>query len=337
MTACASNSGSTSSTGVAKKAPAALIVAQGGLGDKSYNDLGYSGFTEAVKKYHLTGKPVESSDPVGQAKTMLTSAGRAGYGAVIDLEYSHSTTLPTVAKAYPKTSWALINATAPGKNVASVLFQEQEGSYLAGALAALQTQNKSDPKVNTQNVIGVIGGAQSAGIDKFIVGYIQGARAVDPSIKVLTSYSNDFANPTLGAQLAKSMYSQGADVVYGVAGGTGIGIIKEAKAENHYAIGVDADQDALAPGHVLTTMIKRTDVAVETLVKDYDNGAWPGGKTINLGLAQNGVGLSEFKYTKSAIGTSVIAKLNTMRANIISGKTKVWNVVAQGYPSWYKK
>lgn len=267
---------------------------------------------------------------------MLTSAGRGGFGAVIDLEYTHSTILPKVAQQFPKTDWALINATASGKNVASILFQEQEGSYLAGELAALQTRHTSDPKINQQNIIGVIGGAQSAGIDKFVVGYIQGAKSVDPNIKVITAYSNDFANPTLGAQLAKSMYQQGADIVYGVAGGTNLGIIKQAKASNHYAIGVDADQDAIAPGYVLTTMIKHTDVAVKNLLGDYAKNEWPGGKTISLGLKDNGVGLSDFKYTKAAIGQTTIAKVDATRQSIIAGKTKVWNVVTQGYPTWFK-
>lgn len=338
LSACSTSSpqsDSSSSPNASKLGRAALVIAQGGLGDQSYNDLAYSGFKKALADNKLEGSPVESSDIVAQGEQVLRRAGDANFGIVVDLEYSNAGVFPKVAADYPKTDWVLVNAEAKGANVASVLFQEQEGSYLAGALAAIQTQNTSDPKINAQNIIGVIGGTQSVGIDKFIVGYIQGAKAVDPSIQVLTAYSNDFADPTKGAQLAKSMFDQGADIVFAVAGGTGTGVIQAAKDANRYAIGVDADQDGIAPGFVLTTMLKKTDVAVETLLTAYAKGTFPGGQTLSLGLKENGVGLSDFKYTKGAIGQATIDKLTTMRQDIIDGKTKVWNVVDQGYPSFY--
>lgn len=335
LSACSTSPSPSGSTSSSKLGRAALVIAQGGLGDQSYNDLAYSGFKKALIQNKLQGSPIESADIVAQGEQILRRAGDANFGVVVDLEFSHAQTLPKVAADYPKTDWVLVNAEAKGKNVASVLFQEQEGSYLAGALAAIQTQKTSDPKINSQKVIGVIGGTQSVGIDKFIVGYIQGAEAVDPSIKVLTAYSNSFADPTKGAQLAKSMFDQGADVIYAVAGGTGTGVIQAAKDANHYAIGVDADQDGLAPGFVLTTMEKKTDVAVETLLADYAKGTFPGGKTLSLGLKENGVGLSDFKYTKGVIGQATIDKLATIKKDIIDGKTKVWNVVDQGYPTFY--
>ncbi|MET4782964.1 BMP family ABC transporter substrate-binding protein [Glaciihabitans sp. UYNi722] len=335
LTACSNSATPSSTTGSSKLGRAALVVAQGGLGDESYNDLAYSGFKKALASNNLKGSPIESADVVAQGEQILRRAGDANFGVVVDLEYSHAEVLPKVATAYPKTKWVLVNAEAKGSNVASVLFQEQEGSYLAGALAAIQTQNTSDPKINAQNTIGVIGGTQSVGIDKFIVGYIQGAKAVDPDVKVLSAYSNDFADPTKGAQLAKSMFDKGADIVYAVAGGTGTGVIQAAKDANHYAIGVDADQDALAPGFVLTTMEKKTDVAVQTLIADYAKGKFPGGTTLSLGLKQDGVGLSDFKYTKDAIGQATIDKLAKMKQDIIDGKIKVWNVVNQGYPTYY--
>jgi basic membrane protein A len=313
----------------------ALVVAQGGLGDESYNDYAYTGYKKGLADNKLEGTPIESDDIVGQGEQVLRRAGDEGLGLVVDLEYSHAEVLPQVAKDYPKTNWVLVNAEAKGDNVASVLFQEQEGSYLAGALAAMQTTNTADPKINADKVIGVIGGAQSAGIDKFLVGYIQGARDVDPDVKVLTAYSNDFADPTKGQQLAQSMFDQGADIVYAVAGGTGAGVIQAAKDANHYAIGVDADQDDVAPGFVLTTMLKRTDVAMETILKDYADGKFPGGQTLNLGLKEDGVGLSDFKNTKDAIGQATIDKVNDLKQQIIDGKVKVWNVVTDGYPDYY--
>jgi len=338
LSACSgtsSDSPSGSAGGDAALGSAALVVAQGGLGDESYNDLAYKGFQQGLTDNGLEGTPIESDDVVGQGEQILRRAGDEGLGVVVDLEYSHAEVLPTVAADYPNTDWVLVNAEAAGDNVASVLFQEQEGSYLAGALAALQTVNTSDPKINADKVIGVIGGTQSTGIDKFLVGFIQGARDTDPSVKVLTAYSNDFADPTKGQQLAQSMFEQGADIVYAVAGGTGAGVIQAAKDAGHYAIGVDANQDGVAPGSVLTSMLKKTDVAVETVLKSYADGSFPGGTTINLGLAEDGVGLSDFQYTKDAIGQATIDKVDALKQKIIDGDIKVWNVVEQGYPDYY--
>jgi basic membrane protein A and related proteins len=132
------------------------------------------------------------------------------------------------------------------------------------------------------------------------------------------------------------MYDGGANVVYQVAGGTGLGVIQAAKETGHYAIGVDTDQDGVAPGAVLTSMIKRTDVAVETIVKDYAEGKFPGGKTVTLGLAEDGVGLSPMKYTHDLIPAATLAKVEDAKKDILSGKIKVWNVVDQGYPDYFK-
>ena len=229
-----------------------------------------------------------------------------------------------------------MNAPVEGANVTSVLFEEQEGSYLAGVLAALMTKQSGNPKLNKDPVIGVIGGTKSTGIDKFLVGYIQGARDTDPDVKVLTAYANDFADPSKGKQIAESMYDRGADIVYAVAGGTGAGVIEAAKERKRYAIGVDTDQDGAAPGFVLTSMVKRTDLAVSQLVQDYADGKLKGGQTRNLGLKEDGVGLSPMQYTKDDVPADVMDKVDAARQKIIDGQLKVWNVITQGYPSYYK-
>lgn len=337
LSACSSTTAGSGSSGGSdvELGSAALVVAQGGLGDESYNDLAYSGFQSGLEKNGIEGTPIESDDVVGQGEQILRRAGDEGLGIVIDLEYSHAEVLPTVASDYPDTDWVLVNAEASGDNVASVLFQEQEGSYLAGALAAMHTTDTSDPKINEDKVIGVIGGTQSTGIDKFLVGYIQGAMDVDPDVKVLTAYSNDFADPTKGQQLAESMFEQGADIVYAVAGGTGAGVIQAAEDAGRYAIGVDSNQDAVAPGSVLTSMLKKTDVAMETILGQYADGDFPGGETVNLGLAEDGVGLSDFEFTKDAIGQDTIDAVDDLKQQIIDGDITVWNVVTDGYPDFY--
>jgi basic membrane protein A and related proteins len=321
---------------IAAEKPVALIIAQGGLGDQSYNDLAYSGFKKALAENKLEGKAVESKDVVAQAADILRRASDAGFGLMVDLEYSHGDALATVAKDYADADYVILNQVKPGANVASVLFQEQEGSYLAGALATLVAKDTSITGMSGKPVIGVIGGTKSVGIDKFIVGYIEGARAIDPNVEVKVAYSNNFGDPAIGLQMAKAMFDGGANVVYQVAGGTGLGVIQAAKEAGKFAIGVDTDQDGVAPGAVLTSMIKRTDVAVETVIKDYAEKKFPGGKTVVLGLAQDGVGLSPMKYTKDKIPAATLAKVDELKKKILSGDIKVWNAVDQGYPDFFK-
>ncbi|MCR5856725.1 BMP family protein [Mesorhizobium sp. J428] len=316
--------------------PAALIISQSGLGDQSYNDLAYEGFKRGLEATKLEGRPIESKEVVAQAVDILRRASDANFGLVVDLEYAHGDALTEVAKDYPDTKYVILNQVREGANVASVLFQEQEGSYLAGTLAALVTTDTSIKGINAEPVIGVIGGTKSAGIDKFIAGYMEGAKAANPDVKVLVAYSNNFADPAIGLQMTKAMFEQGADIVYQIAGGTGMGVIQAAKEAGHYAIGVDTDQDGLAPGSVLTSMIKRTDVAVEAMLKDYAADTFPAGKTAAFGLKEGGVGLSEMKHTKELIPAPILEKVETAKQDILSGKVQVWNVVTQGYPDWLK-
>jgi basic membrane protein A len=320
----------------AAEKPAALIIAQGGLGDQSYNDLANAGFKRGLEAAGLKGRTVESKDVVAQANDILRRASDAEFGLIVDLEYSHGTPMLEVAKDYPNTLYGILNQVRKAPNIVSVLFQEQEGSYLAGLLAASVTTDTSIKGINPEPIIGVIGGTKSAGIDKFIAGYIAGAKAANPNTQVLVAYSNNFADPALGQQMAKAMFESGADIVYHVAGGTGMGVIQAAKAAGRYAIGVDADQDGIAPGSVLTSMIKRTDVAVENVVKAYGRGEKIGGTTMAFGLKENGVGLSEMKYTKTLIPAAILAKVEAAKADIIEGRIKVWNVVEQGYPDYLK-
>lgn len=316
--------------------PAALIISQSGLGDQSYNDLAYEGFKRGLEATKLEGRPIESKEVVAQAVDILRRASDANFGLVVDLEYAHGDALTEVAKDYPDTKYVILNQVREGANVASVLFQEQEGSYLAGTLAALVTTDTSIKGINAEPVIGVIGGTKSAGIDKFIAGYMEGAKAANPDVKVLVAYSNNFADPAIGLQMTKAMFEQGADIVYQIAGGTGMGVIQAAKEAGHYAIGVDTDQDGLAPGSVLTSMIKRTDVAVEAMLKDYAADTFPANKTVAFGLKEDGVGLSEMKHTKELIPAAILEKVEAAKQDILSGKVQVWNVVTQGYPDWLK-
>src|SRR5260370_9550782 len=183
-------------TAAAAEKPVALIIAQGGLGDQSYNDLAYSGFKKALAEDKLEGKAVESKDVVAQAADILRRAYDAGCGLIVDLEYSHGDALQAVAKDYSGTDYVILNQVRPGANVASVLFQEQEGSYLAGALATMVATDTSIKGMTGKPVIGVIGGAKAVGIRKIIFGTIPGARGSKPQSEVKKSHSTNFRRPS---------------------------------------------------------------------------------------------------------------------------------------------
>lgn len=313
--------------GADKQYKVALLIAQGGLGDQSYNDLAYSGLTRAAADFrNVQVKAIESSDPVALGESMLRNVAKAGFDLVISLEFTHADPLARVAPDYPSTLFAIFNIVVDSPNVASVMFEEQEGSFLAGALAAMVTKDTSIPNVNDKKVLGVVGGTKSVGIDKFIVGFEEGAHYIDPSVQVLRSYANTFGDPAKGKELALALYERGADIVYQVAGGTGAGVIQAAKEKGFYAIGVDSDQDGLAPGYVLTSMVKRADVAVYDLIQQLVEGTLKGGQTLRYGLKVDGVGLSEMKFTRHVVPAQYLKTVQTLKDKIIKGEIKVTDI-----------
>ncbi len=314
----------------------ALIISDAGLGDKGFNDLGYSGLKRAMKQFPgVQGKPIQDPQIDTQCTQVLTAAAQAGNALIINLNYGCGTVLGQVAKEYPQVHFVMVDNVTPGANVTSEMFDVQDSSFLVGALAAMVNEDPSIPGINGKNTIGAIGGVKSPGIDQFLAGYQQGAQYINKHERVLVAYANNFADPSIGFQLTSSMFDQGATVVYQVAGVTGLGGIKAAQQRGLYAIGVDSDQDYLAPGHVLTSSIKRTDTAVYTAVKLYAQGKLPGNKTLEFGLANGGVAISPMTYTRSLIPAADLQRLTTLERDIESGKIHVWNVPTQGYPTWF--
>jgi basic membrane protein A len=303
----------------------ALIIAQGGLGDRSYNDSAFAGLTKAAQDFGVEVKPIESPDPVGQAEQLLRSTADAGFDLVITLEFSHMDPLARIAPDYPNTLFSIVNTVVDKPNVVSIMFDEHTGSYLAGALAMLTATDKNlvaDPKP----ILGVIGGVKSSGIDVFLYGYLQGACEINKDGKVLMAYSNGFGDPAKGKEMALAMFEQGARVVFQVAGGTGAGVIEAAKQKKLFAIGVDSDQDYLAPGSVLTSMLKRVDIAVYETIGKLVKGDLKGGTVLQYGLPVNGVGLSDMIYTRHLIPKDYMTKIQTFRQEIIDGKRDVIDI-----------
>jgi basic membrane protein A len=314
----------------------ALIISDAGLGDKGFNDLGYAGLKKAEAQFPgVTGKAVQNPQIDTQCNQVLTSAAQAGFGLIINLNYGCQSALEKIAKQYPKVHLVMVDNIAKGANVTSEQFDVQDSSFLAGAAAAMLNQNGNAPSAKGKAAVGAIGGIKSPGIDQFLVGYQQGAQYIDKAMKVQVAYANSFSDPSTGASLTKSMFSQGASTVYQVAGVTGLGGIKAAAQQNLFAIGVDSNQDYLAKGHVLTSSIKHTDTAVYTAVKLYAEGKLKGNSTLYFGLANGGVAITPMQYTRQLLTSADLARLKAITKQIENGKIRVWNVPTQGYPTWF--
>jgi basic membrane protein A len=225
--------------------------------------------------------------------------------------------LAKVAERFPDSKFAIIDAVVDKPNVASLVFKEHEGSFLAGVVAGLMTKT---------NNVGFVGGMDIPLIHRFEVGYVEGVKYANPNAEVQISYTgadpSAFNNPGRGKELTLAQINAGADIVYHAAGGTGQGVIEACKEKGKYAIGVDSDQKWIAPDTVITSMLKRVDVAVYETVKAVVEDRFKGGVTV-FGVAENGVGVGEYvpEEVKGAVAEA--------REKIISGEIKVTDYMAQ--------
>ena len=314
LTACGSKKEAAEApkTTEAKPLKVGIVLSIGGLGDESFNDSAFRGLEMAQKDLGIEFKYVEPASP-SEDEGYLREYAEAGYDLVIATGFLMKDATEKVAKDFPDVKFALIDEVSALPNVASLLFAEDQGSFLVGALAAMMSK--------TGNV-GFVGGMEIPLIQKFQKGYEMGAKYVNPSIKVgslYTSGSNPFNDPVRGKENALSLIKQGADVVYHAAGGTGVGVIEAAKESKVFAIGVDSNQDGLAQGTVLTSMVKNVDIAVYNTIKAVKEGTFKAGEQ-RLGVAEGGVGTTDFEFTKDIIGAENIAKLEQIRKDIIDGK-----------------
>lgn len=297
---------------IAKPLKVGIVLSTGGLGDKSFNDSAYRGLEKAEKELGIKFKYVEPASPT-EDEEFLRQYADAGYDLVIGTGFQMTESLKAVAKDYPDTKFLMIDDNVNLPNVRSLIFKEQEGSFIVGALAAMMSKT---------NVIGFVGGMENPLIKKFERGYTEGAKYINPNIKVLVVYTtgpNPFNDPVRGKENAISEINQGADVVYHAAGGTGMGVIDGAKEKKVYAIGVDSNQDGVAQGVVLTSMIKNVDVAVFDTIKNLKEGKFETGKAL-YGIKEDGVGVTDFEYTKDIIGKEKLDKLDDIRKKVKSGE-----------------
>lgn len=304
------------------------VVYSGNLGDRSYNDSCNEGAKRANQDFGVEVKNLEGTS-AEEWKANLLSACEDGYDLVICSSSNFEEYLSEYAPLYPKTKFAIIDTTVEGENIVSVSFAQNQGSFLAGAAAAMFTKKTDIENVNEDNIIGWVGGMDIPVLHDFYIGYEQGAKYIDPDIKVLQSFAGTWNDPLKGKELTLAQYEQGADIVMNVASGTGTGILEGAAEAGKYAIGVDLNQDADQPGHVLTSMVKRVDNACYLVIESAVKDSFKGGSVSYLTVADGGVSLTDFSVIKEALGEKfpqdIVDKVSEIEKKIISGEIKVEN------------
>lgn len=304
------------------------IVYTGNLGDKSYNDSCDMGAKKAVQDFGIELKNLEGTT-AEEWKSNLLAACEDKYDLVICSSSNCEEYLKKYAPAYPNVKFAIIDTTVAGDNIVSVSFAQNQGSFLAGAAAAMFTTKTNVPGVNADHTIGWVGGMDIPVLHDFFIGYEEGAKYIDPNIKILQSFAGTWNDPLKGKELALAQFEQGADIVMNVASGTGPGILEAAKEAGKYAIGVDLNQDNDQPGSVLTSQLKRVDRACYLVIESVVKGTFKGNTTSYLTVADGGVSLTDFSVIKAKLGTKfpqdIVDKVGQLEKDIIAGKIKVDN------------
>ncbi len=316
---------SDANTADGEKLKVALVYA-GFLGDKSFNDSAHAGAMRAVEEYGIELKEMESKEPT-EWETNFVAMAAEDYDLVIAVSTQFEEIITKHAPEFPDKKFALIDGVVKGDNIVSSTFAQNEGSFLAGAAAAMFTTKTEIEGVNEDKIIGWVGGMDIPVLSDFFVGYEQGAKEIDPEITVLQSFAGSFNDPLKGKELTIAQYSQGADIVMNVASGTGNGILEAARDEGKYAIGVDLDQDDIYPGHILTSMLKRVDVATFLAIESVIEGTYEGNTTTYLDINNGGVGLTDFSVMREALGDAfpedIVEKITELEEKVKSGEIVV--------------
>jgi basic membrane protein A and related proteins len=299
-----------------------LVLDRGGKDDKSFNASAYEGATRARSKLGVFVKYVEAPDD-NAFETMLRAFALRDFDLILGIGFAQREAIQKVAAQFPKRHFAIVDAQVEAANVRSLMFQEHEGAYLVGAIAALTSKTGK---------IGFVGGMDIPLIRRFEMGYEAGARKVNPQAVVLANFvgvtSEAWNNPPKGKELAISQYEAGADVIFAAAGASGLGVFDAAEEKKKFAIGVDANQDWTKPGLILTSMLKRVDEAVFVTIEEAKGGKFASGVRW-FGLANHGVDYSFDQYNAKILTEGVRKRADELKAEIVAGKIVV--------PDYYKK
>lgn len=305
----------------------AMVTDVGGVDDKSFNQSAWEGIKEWGEENGLKegdgGYAYLQSESDADYDTNLNKLLRRDFDLIFGVGYMMDDAISALASENPDQKIAIIDSVVDASNVASILFKEQEGAFLAGVVAATMSETGK---------IGFVGGTKIPVIERFHAGFVEGAKAVNPDIKIEINYTGVFDKPEQGKIAANAMYSSGVDIIFHAAGGTGNGVFSEAKERkakdpnaNIWVIGVDADQ--YEEGKVddthnvtLTSMLKGVGTAVKDVANRAKEGDFPGGETLTYGLAEDGVGLAD---SRGAIPDDVLKTVEEYKAKISSGEIEV--------------
>ena len=327
--ACAACDGVGRAADDKSKVHVGIVFDTGGKDDRSFNAAANTGVLRAKKDFPIVLRDVEPGDSISVEPAMRAFAEQ-GYDLIIGVGFEQVPVVERVAKDYPKQNFVIIDGTSELPNVASLVFKEHQGSYLVGILAARESKS---------NTVGFIGGMDIPLIHRFATGYEEGARSVNPNIRVLVNFvgitADAWNNPGKGKELASSQIDKGADVIFTAAGNSGLGAFdaveqagRDAQGRaTHFVIGVDSDQNWVKPGFVLTSMVKRVDNAVYQIIKDKVSGKFEGGIHV-YGLENDGVGYAMDQYNQALISPDVIKEAETAKQQIIDGKITVTDAMA---------
>lgn len=300
----------------------AILFDFGGKFDRSFNQSASEGAERFKKETGIAYREFEITN-AAQREQALAQMAKRGATIIVAVGFTQASAVEKVAKQFPQVKFTIVDAVVDLPNVQSVNFREQESSFLCGMAAAMASKTGK---------IGFIGGMDIPLIRKFALGYVEGAKYVNPKIEVFQNMTGTtpaaWGDPTKGAELAKSQFGRGADVIFHAAGATGIGVMQAAKDAGKLSIGCDSNQNYLHPGSVLTSAVKGVDVAVYNAFKAAQNGTWKPGQQ-SLGLAEKGVNYALDENNRSVITPEMEQKLNQAKADIVSGKIKVSEYKAQ--------
>lgn len=316
-------------TGTARRTPAragirvGMVTDVGGIDDLSFNMMAWRGLQQAERELGIVPTLIESRQVADYGPNLRRLAER-GCRLIFAVGFALEPGVAQAAAAYPRTHFALIDAAGPrAPNVTGVLFREEEGSFLVGALAGGMTRT---------GLLGFVGGMEIPLIRKFEAGYRAGVKTVRPQARVIAKYTNNWEQVDRGKELALTLFEQGADIVYHASGRCGLGVIEAAKQKGpgFWAIGVDADQDYLGtadprapkpPSRVLTSMMKRVDRAVLVLCREAVAGQLrPGVRS--FGVREDGVGLSPMTYTRSEVPAELLDRVERLRQAVAAGRVR---------------
>lgn len=300
----------------AKDFSPAIVYDFGGKFDRSFNQSASVGAERFKQDTGIAFREFEITN-AAQREQVMTQLARRGATIIVAVGFTQASAVEDVARRFPDVAFTIIDGSVDLPNVQSVNFREQESSFLCGMLAALASKTGR---------IGFVGGMDIPLIRKFALGYRAGARYVRPDIEIFENMTGTtpaaWGDPTKGAELARSQFGRGADVIFHAAGATGLGVMQAAQDEGKFSIGCDSNQNYLHPGSVLTSAVKRVDVAVYKAFLDAKNGTWHAGPRF-LGLAEDGVDWALDEHNRKLVTLEMQQRVNQARADIISGKLPV--------------